>query len=450
MPEPGSIDGAEVADSSASPAVRPIHYLGNKLRVLKAIAGALDSVAGADEKVCDLFSGSGVVGGSLIYSRPVVAADIQEYSRVLAGALMRPADLTGALDDIIRRATTTLAELRASALGGLLDVEADAARMAAAGDGAMFCDIVDRGSIRACERLEHPSELSSELRLAAKDPLLRDARITTYYGGVYFSYSQAAEIDALAASVQQLDAGARDVGLAALISSASEIVATVGSHFAQPARMRTASGAIKFAAVRNALRRRSVSVLDVFTRWVKAYSSLPAPPYAGVSIRGDYRDVLRDLPSDVAAVYADPPYTRDHYSRFYHVLESLARGDDPGLSTVTAATGHVPSRGLYRRDRHQSPFCIATQVEGAFEALFRGTAERAVPLVLSYSPLSEGTAARPKTRLMEVDRLRDMAGAHFAEVTVQTAGRVAHSKLNASRLNAAVAYDAELLLVCRP
>ena len=28
-------------------------------------------------------------------------------------------------------------------------------------------------------------------------------------------------------------------------------------------------------------------------------------------------------------VYADPPYTRDHYSRFYHVLETLALRDDP-------------------------------------------------------------------------------------------------------------------------
>ena len=31
-------------------------------------------------------------------------------------------------------------------------------------------------------------------------------------------------------------------------------------------------------------------------------------------------------------VYADPPYTRDHYSRFYHVLETISLFDSPIVS----------------------------------------------------------------------------------------------------------------------
>ena len=42
------------------------------------------------------------------------------------------------------------------------------------------------------------------------------------------------------------------------------------------------------------------------------------------------------------------------------------------------------SRGLYRTDRHQSPFCIKSTAPGAFAELFAGA--RGLPMLLSYSP----------------------------------------------------------------
>lgn len=435
---------------ASNPTVRPIHYLGNKTRVLDAIEAGLEAVAGREGRVCDLFSGSGVVAGALVQHRPVLAADIQAYSRVLSTALMHPLDLTGRADSLIASASERLSQITAGSLSSLLSLESDAAEQAAEGDASVFCDLVENGSIRAGVHMGSSPPVQAALERAAEDAGLRVATVTSYYGGVYFSYRQAAEIDALASTIAEFDPRSKDVALAALISTASELVATVGSHFAQPPRLRTSRGATKAAAVRTTLRRRALSAFDVFARWLKTYSSLDMPPFDGSSVQADYRAVLRDLPDDVVAVYADPPYTRDHYSRFYHVLETLALGDDPGLSTVAGSAGETPSRGLYRRDRHQSPFCIARQVDGAFDALFSGAAEKAVPLVLSYSPLSEGTAARPRTRLMTIDGICTLAAAHFANVSVETAGRIAHSKLNAKHLNAAVSYDAEVLVLCTP
>jgi len=52
-----------------------------------------------------------------------------------------------------------------------------------------------------------------------------------------------------------------------------------------------------------------------------------------------------------AAWYLDPPYTADQYSRFYHLLETLARGDRPGIDSVKAR---------YRSDRFRSAFSLRT------------------------------------------------------------------------------------------
>jgi adenine-specific DNA-methyltransferase len=91
--------------------------------------------------------------------------------------------------------------------------------------------------------------------------------------------------------------------------------------------------------------------------------------------------------NDVAVVYADPPYTKDHYSRFYHVYETLYRYDFP-------ASGGI---GRYPLNRFQTPFSLARDVEGAFRKLFAGVAQRGLPLVLSYP--DNGLLHRGSTRV---------------------------------------------------
>jgi adenine-specific DNA methylase len=87
--------------------VRPIQYLGSKVRLLDAIGAAIDRVDPAGGPAIDLFSGSGVVAARLAARRPVTAVDIQEYSRVLCSALLTPKRLSPAdaaeLSELARR-----------------------------------------------------------------------------------------------------------------------------------------------------------------------------------------------------------------------------------------------------------------------------------------------------------------------------------------------------------
>jgi len=93
----------------------------------------------------------------------------------------------------------------------------------------------------------------------------------------------------------------------------------------------------------------------------------------------DFKDCLEKFGG--GTVYADPPYCFVHYSRFYHALETLVLYDFPKLQVQR---GKVV-KGRYREERHQSPFCIQSQVRGAFEDLFNGVRASNSSLVLSYS-----------------------------------------------------------------
>jgi len=434
---------------------RPIHYLGSKLRILDPIVAALDLADPARGPVCDLFAGSGVVAGALARHRTVVANDVQEYSRVICSALLLPAgDAALPGPEAIGRARPALD----AALAPLLEHEARC--MAAAREGRVepLCDLVEGGALVGFVSDTAPRDaalaaaMAETARRLAALPAEFDipAGMVRRFGGLYFSYRQALELGLIAGAAHAMPAGAgRDRMLAALASAASEVANTVGRQFAQPIRPRDRHGRPKRHLVGKMLRDREADLPAACARALRRFAAVAPGGHPHRVLRLDYAEALASLPrGGVGAVYADPPYTRDHYSRFYHVLETLCRGDAPETSRTTRGPGLAISRGTYRRDRHQSPFCIKSQAPGAFERLFAGVRRLDAPLVLSYSPYALDSRARP--RVMRVEDIETLARRHFAAVEVLPAGRIGHCKLNAAPLNAAASRDGELLLICRP
>ena len=444
---------------SHSSVFRPIHYLGSKLRLVEPIRTLVNAVAQNGGAVCDLFAGSGTVSMALAPERSVVAIDIQEYSRVLCSAILNP-------EPIVREFLPRIADhVHESAIRGalfhaldpLLVYEQSCVERAIGGHPEPLCDLLEYGSLLIAER-EFPSQCAAELQQALRETTSRltaaqllnsnQTMVLRHCGGIYFSYRQAAVIDLILDAIHIIDRRYRDALLAPLLSTASDVVNTVGKHFAQPIRPRSKTGLPKRHVLRKIEEDRIIDVWATYLDWLDRYARLPESRYPHHAIRADYRDAIQALPEAVSVVYADPPYTRDHYSRFYHTLETLCLRDDPAVSSVTLDGGRTISRGLYRESRHQSPFCIKSQAPGAFEALFKGVRARELPLIVSYSPFAEGSRARP--RLMSVEKIRKFAGRYYRSVEVASAGRIAHSKLNTVELNTDVNYDAEVLLVCMP
>lgn len=424
---------------------RPIHYLGNKLRHLEPIVSAVVDLTPPGRTVLDLFAGSGVVSRDLANYRPVVSVDVQAYSAILATALSHPRryDHT-ARQTIIATAQQWLEQVR-DGVSALLEYES-AVSQEASRDPQRFAQLVEEGSTVSLTATE--PELAHAKTTAL--PILSDsgATLTRYYGGVYFSYAQALELDALLFAIGHRTTSPADATLvASVLGTASDLVATVGSHFAQPSRLRDKAGMAKPGTIAQAIRARERTTFAVFEQWLQRYADLDPVRHSCATITSDFRTALETLDDSVGAIYADPPYTRDHYSRFYHVLETIALADDPGV-TLAPGTGG-PSRGLYRTQRHQSPFSIRTEVAEAFDAVFSAAHHRQIPLVLSYSPQGGGTTARPETRLMTIERIVKKAEEYFTSVEVRDIEDSSHSRFNRAELHGVLPTNAEVLVIAR-
>jgi adenine-specific DNA methylase len=439
--------------------LRPIHYLGSKLRIVDSIREIVDLVEPSGGPVCDLFAGSGTVSREFSALRTVVSVDIQEYSRVLCSALLKPAILSE--EDIAQYLDTAFESEHANrllwAIEPMISYEENCREQAESGNDEPLCQLLEQASIILFQ-LEREYFKDPILYAAMSETVSRlktvdllesvSSLATRYFGGIYFSFIQASKIDMLLEGISLLPITQKDTYLAAVLSVTSEIVNTVGKQFAQPIRPRFSDGRVKPNLAQRVARDRTIDVVSVFKNWITRYIETQHSDRKHQIIRSDFTDALDGLTGQVSVVYADPPYTRDHYSRYYHVLETLCVRDCPSVSSVQINGVNRISRGIYRSDRYQSPFSIKSKTPSAFINLFTKVRRLDVPLVLSYSPFEKGTGARP--RLMVIEDIVRLASKSFRFVEVQSAGYFAHSKLNRSDLNKAITYDAETFIICKP
>ena len=433
---------------------RPIHYLGSKLRLLDEITKALDELDPSCGRVCDLFCGSGTVSYHLAQSRSVVASDIQTYSQVLCDALMLQCEAEaneGELVDMVRAQYTRLASF--PGVQSLLQYEQGALRVAETGEVSSLYSIIEDGSIYGSyQDIRSNGELLSLVTNVAKElsvseDLSFETQTLRYFGGLYFSYKQSLVLDAMLMVANSQDGAIKQKCLAATLSTASEIVNTVGNQFAQPLKVRDSKGSYKRKLAPLIVAKRNLDPVPVFEKWLCHYLNAKQSNGDYSFLKMDYAEALQRLKNlDVSAVYADPPYTRYHYSRYYHVLETMCLRDMPKVSNTCKGNRKMLSRAMYRDDRHQSPFCIKSKAEGAFEVLFSGVADLGVPLVLSYSPFTPSQAVTP--RLQTIDQLVNKALGYFDHVVVRSPGEFTHSKFNSSDKNFDTNHEAELLIMC--
>ena len=319
------------------------------------------------------------------------------------------------------------------------------------GDPKGMVDILESPPLISAQELE-PDAFSSARKVARKrlvsEGLLagRNSTVSSYFGGTYFSYEQAIFLDAALAQADETSELCRDTIVAATLSVASSIVNTVGKQFAQPLRAKTKSGEIKGGFANAVLRDRGENASEIFKVWISAYSKLKSTEFPHRALRSDYREALNTLGSEFSVVYADPPYTRDHYSRFYHVLETMCLRDNPSISVMRKAGMSIPSRGLYREDRHQSPFCIKSEAPKAFADLFSLAGRHNLPIVLSYSPHERGDGTHP--RVVSSSDILKIAKQHYRSVEITMIDGSTHNKLNRSDLELSTRQHAEMILTC--
>lgn len=436
---------------------RPIHYLGSKLRILDFIEKTIDEMDPNKGMVCDLFSGSGSVSFKLSKSRPVTSVDIQEYSKTICSALLNPVKIHEEfINDFIDKCVNSqFANDLLWTIDDLIKHEQDCIKNALNGvETESLCNILESGSIISYEVQNNKTRnthLSKKIHTSLQNFQLKNiskkrSLAIRYFGGVYFSYFQTFQIDSILEQIDNSPIIYKDQLTASLLSTVSECVNTVGKQFAQPIRPRKRNGDIKATLGKMVDKDRSLNIVEIFQKWIKRYNSIPENTNHNKILKVDFEEALNLLPKSTSVVYADPPYTRDHYSRFYHVLETLSLRDTPEISTMKLKGETLLSRGLYRESRHQSPFCIRSKAPKAFETIFKKVSSIGATLVLSYSPYDESKNTHP--RVVTMGQLTDLAKKYFTSVEVRSPGNFIHSKLNHSSKHLEASSSAEVLIIC--
>ena len=288
--------------------------------------------------ICDLFAGSCSLSGALGSQLPIISNDIQYYSSVIAKAYLTDWNHQDVLlEDILLKAkeyhqkhyqTLVLDYLYASDM-----------------------TLEDFNNVETRSQQLINSQFNNDWHL-----------FTKYYSGTWWSVEQCTWIDSLRMAIEDYrNSSVYNTLLSCLMYAAAYNSQGTG-HYAQyrDAKTESAMADIKIY--------RSKSILEYFVRKVEdVFGKLRTEPnhLNHKIIVEDYISCLNNL-EERTTVYADPPYCFVHYSRFYHILETMVLYDYPEIQTKNG----MYVKGRYRVDRHQSPFCIRTQVQKAFDDMF--------------------------------------------------------------------------------
>jgi adenine-specific DNA-methyltransferase len=386
--------------------------MGTKKPIVSHVVEVIESAKAGP--VLDLFAGISSIGMAVAPKRNVWCNDVQNFAVSLAGAKFT-SKTTPHFD------AATLSKLMQSMAINRQKLEP------LVGYWVQEEDIsLKQGKIRAlkdlCERqiAATTGRKFEAIRLDQRQQ--RDGQpcclFSISYIGGYFGSRQARDIDCLRFAFDQLLANRhidRDQHrwfCIALCKSLFAVAHTTG-HFAQYLEVKTKT-------LDRFLKRRR---RDVFTEWAKAVAELGPvgsakwrlgnKVYKGEAVRLLGR--LKNSHSQPSIIYADPPYTSDQYSRYYHILETLIRYDYPA----------IVGKGQYRPDRFVSDFSLQSKVASAFDKLIFNAAEIGADFILNYP----ATGLLTDTRQTLLRTLRN----YFQHAEVAAAIPHQHSTLGGSK-----------------
>ncbi len=356
-------------------------YMGHKGRILGAIRARVAGMAEDARILCDPFCGSSVVAWDLAehFDKSVIAGDLQSFATARAAAILarsRPITNFDFIDAWYQRAQDEIEKVSRA----LRIPPPPAVNLK-----ERF--LLSRAAVKRA-RGYVANSLATRLRVAGNP-----WPITTSYAGYYFSIQQALVLDALRSTLPD-DPDSRTVALAALIAGASKCSASPG-HTAQPLGIKKSS---------------LPHVIDAWNRPVLEYIreeiTAIGPRFArvvGRTVVGSWETILQTLsPGDVA--FCDPPYSDVHYSRFYHVLETLTRG----TRVTVSGSGRYPPFP----ERPASNFSRKSKAELEVKKLMKIASERKIKLVITFP------ASRQSNKLAASTFVR-IAKQHFDNVDTE-------------------------------
>ncbi|WP_342361899.1 DNA adenine methylase [Terrarubrum flagellatum] len=387
-----------------------VSYMGTKRALAAAVAEIVER--GRAGPFLDVFAGMCAVGTAVSPSRSIWSNDAQLFASTVARAFFCSSELP---PDVTASATVTHDSFARNEieLCRRFENELELEEKAIA-DGTVKAFVAAEEACLA--RYEDSNDEISRLR---RHPTTFPHRLfSTIYAGTYLGLRQCIQVDSLHFSITELASqnkiseDARRWYLLALCKAVSRCSTSTG-HFAQFL-------SIKAKTKKRYARQRSKSIVH---EWMIALGELS--PFRSRRWRsanrvfcGDALDLLfkvKDSAEKPSVIYADPPYTDDQYSRYYHLYETILLYDYPKTS----------SKARYREERSVSSFSVKREVASSIDLLISRSSEAGADLVLSY----------PTNGLLENSRtaIPDMLARHYRRVDAPMSFEHVHSTMGASK-----------------
>lgn len=365
---------------------RSAHYLGSKASLAPSIIEVIDRVLPKNGVVVDLMCGSGAASGAFARKWKTYASDAQQFSVLLGtvqGGGFDPSRAEKVLKFVLLRYKEHYAKLQVQLSDEIekeevfLTSEIDESTV-----GDFFKWISEYSVIQTAWR--QSKEVRTEFSL-----------FSSYYANLFFGIRQSAEIDSLRYAIEGIaDPVEKSWGLGALLCAVSACADTFGGHFAQPrVRLDDIEDVRKKFAV--SLMRRGLSIKQEFAaRFLSLAKESESVEFPVIPVAGPWRPALQQLSTLISErevlVYLDPPYTRDEYSRYYHVLETLVLYNYP----MVDGRALVPTKGSLNRFSSEFFSRNVESIEASVATVISACLARGWSVMLSYA--SSGTASLEK------------------------------------------------------
>jgi adenine-specific DNA-methyltransferase len=301
-----------------------IKYMGSKKPIINFIVSNIEEIHLEGKPICDLFSGSCSISAALRKKFDFISNDIQEYSSIFAQTYFSDLSKYKFKDieqDIKKNAVVHLNYFKANYKSYFYDY-------------TLIKDLETYQKVELSQRKLIEIKFDHDYHLFVK-----------HYSGTYWSFEQCTWIDAIRKSAEKYKEEKIYYAILSSLMYAMSYSTQSTGHFAQYRDGNSVE------AMNNIIIYRLKNVYDLFSKKLEELVNTLDNHLKKITTSTlPFEKCLFNLPQN-STVYADPPYASVHYSRFYHVLETLVKYDYPELEF----------KGRYRGDRHQSPFSQKNQ-----------------------------------------------------------------------------------------
>lgn len=365
-----------------------LNYQGSKKNLIEFIHESLDEYIDETDVILDIFCGTCSVGYSYKRSNTVFANDTEKYAQIIASALLGPG-----IDSL----NVFNVELYKHNLNRNL---------------ASFYEDVSKEELylnnRETEKLislyrEFKTIWNSDIFQALDKS--RYQLFVTYYSTSYFGIRQAIEIDSIRETIEACDDSNRDVLLTCLFFAMKECVFSKDGHMAQPLDFEKNSVRL--------INQRGKSIYSYFADKLSDFlkDEFPSGKVGNKTFNEDFEFVIKNkmIQDDVTVIYADPPYTDMQYSRYYHLLNTVAYYNYP---KPTVSRGKY-TKGLYLENRFQSQLSRKSSCLYSMEKLIKFSKKYNKTLAISFAYPQNRDAQKTDRYVMSIDELIESCKKEF-------------------------------------